>query len=120
MPTTMFSAVVAAPGTPQTLVSSTVPALPTQSGSLSGGAGSVPLRGTSIIFQAAPTNTSAKSIFIGGKGMSIASKTGIGNVLLPGAFSPSIYIDGTTDLNDFYIDTDSVATTERVYVMVTG
>jgi hypothetical protein len=75
-----------------------------------------------ISFQAAPTNTSAKNIFIGGPQLSISTKTGIGYVLAPGAFSPAIELsNGTTDLADFWIDTDSSnAATETVYVLVVG
>ena len=118
MPTQNFSAVVATPGTPQRITSATVPAQAALTGAL---AGSLSVRGNSIIFQAAPSNTASKSIFIGGPTMNVAAKTGIGNVLTPGQFSPSIYISGTSDLGDFWIDTDSAtAANERVYVMVTG
>lgn len=117
MPATMFSAAVAAPGTPQRLTSVTVPTLPAISGVL---AGSANPRGRFISFQAAPSNTAANSIYVGGPAMNIAGKTGIGLVLLVGTAPVTIPLaDAATDLGDFYIDTDGSAG-DRVYVMLIG
>lgn len=117
MPATMFSAAVAAPGTPQRLTSVTVPAQAAISGVL---AGSANPRGRFISFQAAPTNTATKSIYIGGPAMNIAAKTGIGLVLLVATAPVTIPLaDAATDLGDFWIDTDGTAG-DRVYVTLVG
>jgi hypothetical protein len=119
MPTTFFSATVATPGTPQRLTATTAPALPVISGGL---AGTASPRGSVICFQASPANTAAKSIFIGAQGLSVSTKSGVGFILTPGAFSPAIELsNGTTDLADYWIDTDSAnAATEKVLVTVVG
>lgn len=119
MATQFFSAVVTTPGTPQRLTSLTVPALPTLNG---GVAGSASLRGSVIVFQADPLNTAAKSIFIGGPSLNVAAKTGYGMALTPGTFGPALELSmGTTALEDFWIDTNSVtASNERVLVTVIG
>lgn len=117
-----FSAVVATPGTPQRLVSSTVPNMATISaGGVTSAAGAA-VSASNMSVQAAPTNTSAKNIFIGGPGMSVASKTGIGLALLTGSAPVEInFSSGEFTLDDLWIDTDSTnAATERVYVMLVG
>lgn len=117
MGATMFSATVAIPGTPQQLTKSTTPSLPAITGAL---AGTAELRGSLITFQADPTNTASKNIYIGGPSMNVAARTGIGLVLAPGAFSPLIEIDGATTLADFWIDVDTAATIKNVFVLVIG
>ena len=117
MGATMLSVTVTTPGTPQRLTNTTTPSLPAISGIL---AGPVELRGSSIIFQADPSNTGSKNIYIGGPAMSVSARTGIGMVLAPGEFSPPIYIDGETTLSDFFIDADTGATVKNLFVTVVG
>jgi hypothetical protein len=118
MATQMFSAVVAAPGTPQLLTSSTVPAQAAVSGGLGG---SISPRGCYISLTAPHSNTAGKYIYVGGPTMNVAAKTGIGFELLTGSLPQVIFLtDGETDLGDLYIDTDSVAITERLYVATIG
>lgn len=119
MSTQMFSAVVAAPGTPQRLTSAMTPAQASLSGGLSG---SISPRGCFISLTAPTTNTAGKFIYVGGPAMSVAGKTGIGFQIAPGAQPVIIFVaDGETDLADYFIDTDSAtANNERLYVAVVG
>lgn len=118
MPTIMFRATVASPGTPQQLTKTTSPSLPQISGAL---AGQASLRGSSIVFQADPANTAAKSIYIGGPAMSVSTKSNVGLILLPGVQAAAIYPTGSTSLDDFYIDTDGAgANAQGILVTVTG
>lgn len=99
----MFSSSLVSIGTPQQLAGTTVPAQAAITGVL---AGVVSPRGSCVIFQAAPGNTAAKFVYIGGKALNVAAKTGIGMALAPGAFSPPIVVPGDCDLGDFWIDGD--------------
>lgn len=110
----MFSASLVSIGTPQRLAGVTVPAQAATSGVL---AGIVAPRGSCVIFQAAPANTAAKFVYIGGPSLSVAAKTGIGMALAPGAFSPPIVVPGDCDLGDFWIDGDG-ANADKLFVTV--
>lgn len=108
---------IAAPGTPQRVVSSTSPVLAQISGFLSG---SIAPRGTTITFQAHPANTAGKSIYIGqSPSMSVSGKTGIGMALLTGSAPVQIFADdGLLDLGDFWMDTDDTLTVNKLLVTV--
>jgi hypothetical protein len=110
----MFSASLVAIGTPQRLAGITVPAQASASGGLSG---IIPPRGSCVIFQAAPANTATKFVYIGGPSLNVAAKTGIGMALLPGGFSPPIFVEGDCDLGDFWIDGDG-ANGDKLFVTV--
>lgn len=112
-----FTVAVTTPGTIQNLASLVGSKLPQISGVLSGPA---ELRGTVINFQADPTNTAAKNIYVGGPDLNVASRVGIGLCLAPGAIAQGIYLDGTTTLADFWIDVDTAATTKNLFVIVVG
>lgn len=108
---------IAAPGTPQRLVVGASPALASISGVLSG---SITPRGSYVSFQAHPGNTSGKTIFVStSPSMSVSGKTGLGVAVVTGAAPVQIFADdGLIDIGDFWIDTDSVATTEKLLVTV--
>ncbi len=122
MPAQFFSAKVTTAGTPQNLGASATPAGPVvSSGSQTFPQGSVEIGGSVILLQADPSNTAAKSIYVGGPGLSVSGRTGVGMVLAPGAFSPAIQVgDGFARLTDFWIDTDGTSATEQVFVTVVG
>jgi hypothetical protein len=119
-----FENTVATPGTPQQVVFTGGPQ--TIVGGVTYPAGSVPTRGAQILLSAHPGNTAGKNIFVGVKGMSIASKTGILAVLPTPTTTQNLQISlgqfgGMVDVADLYIDTDSVAAaTERIIVSVIG
>ena len=113
----MLSASVTTPGTPNQLIATASPALAAITGLLGG---TVAPRGSCLVFQADPTNTAAKNIYIGQKGMNAASRAGVGMILAPGVFSPPLISDGSIDLGDFYIDVDAAATIKNVLVSIVG
>lgn len=110
-----FTVTVTTPGTIQQLSAMLAAKLPQISGVLSGPA---ELRGTVINFQADPTNTASKNIYVGGPDLNVAGRVGIGLSLAPGASSQGIYIDGTTSLSDLWVDVDLAATTKNLFLIV--
>lgn len=112
-----FTVAVASPGTPQKLSTLINAKLPQITGVLSG---PVELRGAVVNFQADPTNTSAKNVYVGGSDLNVTTRVGIGLALAPGVAAQGIYVDGTTTLDDFWIDADTGATTRNLFVIVVG
>ena len=119
-----FENTVVTPGTPQQLVFSGGPQAIV--GGVTFPVGSVPMRGAQILLSAHIGNTAGKNIFVGVKGMSIASKTGIAFILPTPTSTQNLQISlgqfgGMIDPADMYIDTDAgTGNTERVIFTVIG
>lgn len=115
MPATSFSSAVATPGTPQRLSAGATPALPVLSGML---AGTITPRGTKIIVTADPGNTAAKNLWIGGPSLNVAANTGWSIKLAPGvAMSICEISNGSTDVADYWVDTDGTVAKYGVEVI---
>lgn len=117
-----YTVSVATPGTPQNLFT-TINALAGNklaqfSGVLSG---PLDMRVKGIMFQADPSNTAAKNIYIGSNDLNVASHVGIGLALSPTS-PPSYWIeldDATSaSLSELMIDADAGANPARLFVMV--
>lgn len=117
-----FSTTLATPGTPQRLISATNPAQATVQ-SLGVTSTATATAASTVILQAAPANTSATNIYVGGPGMSVATKSGIGLVLAPGAIATLAFARGETNLGEVYFDSDAPSTdtnTEALFVTLIG
>jgi hypothetical protein len=113
------SAVLTAAGTPQSLASSTSPALPSINiNGVSSGSGSATQQLAQIMLQADPSNTGA-NIYIGGRAMVKSTRVGVG-LVLPKTGSPvSIgQYGGLVTLDDIYFDGDTTA--DKLLVTLVG
>lgn len=81
--------------------------------------GPIDLRIKGIGFQADPSNTAAKNIYIGGPDLSVASRIGIASALAPGAYDPRWWeLDcDNASLAELYFDVDLSATTKNLFVI---
>lgn len=99
-----WTAVIATPGTKQRITDSSTPAQAALTGAL---AGTITPRGTNITITSDPANTAAKSVFLGGAALNVATNAGWFAKLAPGAsFVVANISGGTTDAGDIYYDTD--------------
>lgn len=110
-----FVVTVTTPGTIQNLLAMVAAKLPQISGVL---AGPTEMRASAISFQADPTNTAAKNVYVGSQDLNVGTRTGIGLALLPGVASPVYHLNGSTSIADFWIDIDTGATTKNLFVTV--
>lgn len=118
MGVTAFTSAVAAPGTPQRLVSGASPALPQLSGVLSG---TITPRGGQIKLTADPGNTAGKYLWVGGPSLNVAGNNGWFAKVSPGQTVDLVELGGgSVDVGDYFIDTDGVAGAAKYGVEVVG
>ena len=113
-----FSLAVTTAGTPQQLIES-IGSQITMLG-VTSAVGSATLRGFQIQLQACPTNTAAKNVYVGNRGMVVSTKAGCGFSLLTGTQPISLgQFGGAEDISDLWFDTDAGTNgTEKILVTV--
>ena len=115
-----YTVTVTTPGTPQNLLAmiqalSAGAKVAQLTGALSG---PLDARITGLMFQADPSNTASKNVYIGSSDLNVASRVGIGLALGPGS-QPSYWIEldgGSPSLGELWIDIDTGATTKNLFV----